>query len=311
MQDMDKELSDLAEKLAIPVKEHGKTKVAVIDFVNLEGQPEGELGKYVAEQLTVNLVMSTRGFSVLDRANLRKILAEHKLTSKGLVDPDNAKKLGMFAGVDALILGTIIPKASNSISLTAKIITTDTAEIIGAARAEFKTDETVRQLMTKPAVAETPAEESQSEFTPAIRKPFGDLQAKVESLRVVPGDNYYGYATLTLVISNMSDSKTYGVAMSPNPYTSFSLTNNRGDEFRGTEVSGIDTAFDRGGSFSGSMSDIPPKSSISVSIKSQVRWNGRRGDYRPYRFQTVIVFGEEKQGRHPDLRKCNVVLDIK
>jgi len=40
------------------------------------------------------------------------------------VDPDNAKKLGMFAGVDALILGTMVPM-NQDVELTAKIITTD------------------------------------------------------------------------------------------------------------------------------------------------------------------------------------------
>src|SRR5882724_5371902 len=146
--DMDKELSDLAEKLAPPIKDHAKKKVAVIDFTDLQGG-SSELGKYIAEQLTVNLVMGKRDFAVLDRANLKSILAEHKLTSQGLVDPANAKKLGEFAGVDALILGTIIPKRQN-ISLTAKIITTDTAEIVGAARAEFKSDDTVQQFLSHP-----------------------------------------------------------------------------------------------------------------------------------------------------------------
>src|SRR6266481_10029833 len=121
-QDMDKELSDLAEKLAVPIKDHGKKKIAVVDFTDLKGG-SSELGKYIAEQLTVNLVMGKRDFSVLDRANLKSILAEHKLTATGLVDPENAKKLGMFAGVDALVLGTIIPK-NQKITLTAKILTT-------------------------------------------------------------------------------------------------------------------------------------------------------------------------------------------
>src|SRR5258708_852180 len=124
--DMDTELQSLAEKIAVPIKEHDKKKVAVIDFTDLQGTTSGELGKYIAEQLTVNLVIGKREFSVLDRANLKSILAEHKLTAKGLIDPDNAKKLGQFAGVDALILGNIIPK-SKTTSLTAKVITTDTA----------------------------------------------------------------------------------------------------------------------------------------------------------------------------------------
>src|SRR6185295_17191188 len=143
-QDMDKELSDMATKLATLTKDNGKKKVTVLDFTDLQGG-SSELGKYIAEELTVDLVMVKTNFSVLDRANLRKILAEHKLTATGLIDPENAKKLGQFAGVDALILGTIIPKGQK-VALTAKIIATDTAEILGAARAEFQADEMVQKL---------------------------------------------------------------------------------------------------------------------------------------------------------------------
>lgn len=308
IQDIDKELSDLAEKLAVPITDHGKKKIAVVDFADLQGNSEGELGKYIAEQLTVDFVMGKRDFSLLDRANLKRILAEHKLTSQGLVDPENAKKLGMFAGVDALIMGTIIPKGTSSISLTAKIITTDTAEIIGAARAEFKADDTVRQLVAKPGAT---ADEGQGDVTSPPQKPFGDLQAKVESMKLLPGDRVYGFARLTFIITNTSESKTYGVALEADPYNNFHLSNSRGDEFRATDVSGIESAYERGGTFFGEVTDVPPKSSITISSKSQVAWTGKPGDYRPYRLQAIVIFGEEKQGRHPDLRKYNLVLDVK
>src|SRR4051794_7750467 len=104
--DIDTELTGLAQKLGAAVKENGKKKVTVLDFTDLEGQTS-ELGRYIAEQLTVDLVMNRKDFAVLDRANLKSILAEHKLTATGLVEPENAKKLGMFSGVDALVLGTI------------------------------------------------------------------------------------------------------------------------------------------------------------------------------------------------------------
>ena len=89
------------------------------------------------------------------------------------------------------------------------------------------------------------------------------------------------------------------------------FSNNRGDEFRVTEVSGVEKAYDAGGRFEGSMTYIPPKSAITVLAKSQVRWSGKAGDYRPYRFQTVVVFGEENQGRYPNAKKYNLVLDVK
>src|ERR1035438_1809081 len=111
-QDMDTELTKLTEDLAGKIKANGSKKITVLDFTDLQGG-SSELGKYIAEQLTVDFVMTKRDFAVLDRANLKSILAEHKLTATGLVDPENAKQLGKFAGVDALIIGTIIPKGPN------------------------------------------------------------------------------------------------------------------------------------------------------------------------------------------------------
>jgi hypothetical protein len=154
--------------------------------------------------------MGKRDFSVLDRANLNKILAEHKLTSQGLVDPDNAKKLGQFAGVDALILGTIIHKATKTVSLTAKVITTDTAEIVGAARAEFQTDNTVQELASKPTAevtaSGTPA--SLQDEKPQVVKTVGDLRVEVQSLRIVNGTQYL--LTMTLANQNSKKSIWYG-----------------------------------------------------------------------------------------------------
>lgn len=311
VQDMDKELSDLATKLAASINDNGKKKVTVLDFTDLQGG-SSELGKYIAEELTVDLVMVKKDFSVLDRANLRKILAEHKLTATGLVDPENAKKLGMFAGVDALILGTVTPK-NQKINLTAKIITTDTAEIVGAAKAEFKADEAVQKLLAQPAKGDdtTGASESSSPSTPPAAKPFGDLQVKVESLKVVSSGNYM-LGRLTLIITNTSASQTLGVAINPSIYQNFNLSNSRGDEFKATEVTGIDTAYDEGyNNFRGSLTDILPRSSITIVAKSQFLEYGNRGDYRPYRLQTELIWGIENQGRHHDLKKYNLVMDIK
>src|SRR5688572_26535955 len=93
--DLDTELSVLSDTVAALIHKHGKAKITVPDFTDLQGGTT-ELGRYIAEQLTVNLVMVKTNYSVLDRGNLRKIMTEHKLTASGLVDPDNAKKLGKF-----------------------------------------------------------------------------------------------------------------------------------------------------------------------------------------------------------------------
>src|ERR1017187_9355966 len=205
-QDMDTELSKLTEDLAAKIKDHGSKKVTVLDFTDLQGG-SSELGKYIAEQLTVDFVMTKRDFAVLDRANLKSILAEHKLTATGLVDPENAKQLGKFAGVDALVIGNIIPIGTN-INLTVKIITTETAEVVGAAKAKFKTDETVQQFLHQPAQTSEASGAGQPQLSPP-EKPFGDMQARVESLNLNLGDAIYGYATLTIIITNTSNSLIY------------------------------------------------------------------------------------------------------
>ena len=310
-QDMDTELAKLTEDLAAKIKANGSKKVTVLDFTDLQGGAS-ELGKYIAEQLTVDLVMNKRDFAVLDRANLKSILAEHKLTATGLVDPENAKQLGKFAGVDALLIGTIIPMGTN-INLAVKIITTETAEVVGAAKARFKTDDTVQQLLTQPAQTSETTQTSapgQPQLSPP-RMPFGDLQARVESINLTPGDSIYGYATLTLVITNTSISLTYGVGVNPDFYNKMNFSNGRGDVFKVTEVTGIDTVYQTFSGFSGSTTDIAPQSAITIVAKSQVHWSGKAGDYRPYRFQTEVVFGAEAKDSMLEMRKYNLVLNIK
>ena len=210
-QDIDTELANLTERLAGKIQAKDIKKVAVIDFTDLQGG-SSELGKYIAEQLTVDFVMTNRVFTVLDRANLKRILAEHKLTATGLIDPDNAKKIGMFAGVDALIMGTIIPKG-DKINLTAKMITTETAEIVGADKAGFKPDDTVKQLLAKPATESNVggnAVGTDSEATKVTKK-FGNLSVEVQSLQVVNGGRQY---VLNLGLSNTSAKKSIWVAFS-------------------------------------------------------------------------------------------------
>jgi TolB-like protein len=307
-QDMDTELTKLTEDLAGKIKANGNKKVTVLDFTDLQGGAS-ELGKYIAEQLTVDFVMSKREFAVLDRANLKSILAEHKLTATGLVDPENAKQLGKFAGVDALIIGNIIPIGSNT-TLTVKIITTETAEVVGAAKAKSKTDDTVQQFSSQPAQATEVSEPGQPQLSPT-RKPFGDLLAQVESINVTPGDGVYGYATLTLTITNTSASLTYGVSANPDFYNKMNLSDSQGNVFRMTEVTGIETAYEGFRGVIGKASEIDPQSAITIIAKSQVRWSGNAGEHPPYRFQTELIFGAMSKGSVIEIRKYNLSLNIK
>lgn len=310
-QEMDKELSDLTEKLATKVQSGSKKKVTVLDFTDLDGGTT-DLGKYVAEQLTVNFVTGDRKFTVVDRANLKKILAEHKLTASGLVDPENAKKLGQFSGVDALILGTIVSMPPN-IKLTAKIITTDTADIIGAGQCSFKSDTNVQQLLARAVT--TPAETTNSEpakAAPPVHKPIGDLRVLVESLRILPRtDPAYWRTRLTLIITNTSATQTYGVAMHQNCFEHFKLSNGNGEDFDACDVTGINNGFVDEGRFYGSMTDIPPGGSITIVANSQRMTNEKTVGMFPFRLQTGLYWAIDVNGRYPNVKTHNLIMDVK
>lgn len=131
----DAEMSALASRLSRDLVTSGHKTVAAVDFTNLQGQPT-ELGRYLSERLSVELV-KVGGVSVADRANIRAILAEHRLTEEGLINRANVKKLGEFAGVDAILTGTLTEVGENW-ELLVKAISTQTAQISAADRLTFR-----------------------------------------------------------------------------------------------------------------------------------------------------------------------------
>jgi curli biogenesis system outer membrane secretion channel CsgG len=258
-QDMDKQLSDLAEKLATLVKEHGIKKITILDFTDLQGGTS-ELGRYIAEQLTVSLVTEKREFSVVDRAHLNRILAEHKLTTSGLIDPDNAKKLGMFAGVDAFVFGTLTPK-DQEVTLTAKIISTETAEVVRGVKGQFKTDKTVEKLL---AIAAPGA--GWAEGAAKFVKTIGDLRVEVQSLHIVNENQYL----LSMDLLNQNQKKKLWVAISSDlsHHIKGAITDPDGFEFlsHGGAVSGIEHAANQRGSIF-TATELAPNNSIPVTVK--------------------------------------------
>ena len=119
-----------------------------------------DVGKGVVDLLVTDLVKDG-SYSVIERKALDKILAEQNFSNSNRADPNTAAKIGKILGVDAIVVGSITEfgnetkktglggvggnwhgmglgnvSRSNSkanVGLTARIIDTDTAEILGVA----------------------------------------------------------------------------------------------------------------------------------------------------------------------------------
>jgi TolB-like protein len=141
----DLQLTQITTTLLKGIQQTGKSRVAVVDFVDLDGNTS-RLGKFIAEELSVELTQSAVGIEVVDRAHLSAILHEHKLKSDGLLDPATTKELGQLAGVDIIVTGSITD-LGNSIRIVAKALSTDTARIVAASAGTLaKTPEVIALL---------------------------------------------------------------------------------------------------------------------------------------------------------------------
>jgi TolB-like protein len=140
-------VSSLSSGLSEIVTRSGRKTVAVVDFTDLQGCVT-ELGRYMAEDVSVALVNSAKGFEVVDRTNLKILMQEHKLASTGIIDPATARQLGKVAGVDTLVTGTIAP-LSDSVHVSAKVLDTETAKIFGGITADIPRTRAVEELLAK------------------------------------------------------------------------------------------------------------------------------------------------------------------
>ncbi|MGQ9571258.1 MAG: FlgO family outer membrane protein [Thermodesulfovibrionales bacterium] len=122
----EKEIKRLSSTISEDIVKAGKKTIAVTDFVDLQGNVN-ELGRFIAEELSVDLLDVAKGFEVIDRTHLKSILAEHKLSMSGLVNPNTVKKLGQITGAEAIVTGSVT-LFGDSIRVSYKVIATDTAK---------------------------------------------------------------------------------------------------------------------------------------------------------------------------------------
>lgn len=88
-----------------------KKRVAVFDFSDKTDHHYiwwggKSVGRGMADMLVTALVKSGR-YTVIERQNLDKMLAEQKLGVSGLVTPQSAAKIGKLLGVEMAIIGTV------------------------------------------------------------------------------------------------------------------------------------------------------------------------------------------------------------
>ena len=182
------DLKPVSASLAHRIEASGRKTVAVIDFTDLQGNVT-ELGRFLAEELSVDLVNDAKSFKVIDRTHLKAILHEHKLASTGLIDPQTARQLGRIAGVDALVTGTLTP-LGDSVRLSAKVLDTETATMIAASTVNVPKTKAIEELLSRGIGSQQSANvgsgSTAGASTSSLPKPTGSLPSfKTDIFRLV------------------------------------------------------------------------------------------------------------------------------
>jgi len=174
----EEELQGLSLKIAKNIERSGKRTVAVVDFTDLQGNVT-ELGRFIAEELSANLVSVRQEFRVIDRLHLKSIIAEHKLSASWFLEPKAVERFGKISGVDAIVTGTVTP-FGDSVRVSTKVITTDTAEVIAAATGNIAKTKAIEGLLAR-GIETTGAAPARPKILKKATKKFvlGDLEFRL------------------------------------------------------------------------------------------------------------------------------------
>ena len=141
------ELREEARYISGQIAGEGRAAVAVVDFTDLDGAVT-HLGRFMAEELSVELAGASRSFQVVDRSHLRSLVQEHKLAAKGLIDPSTARELGRIAGVDTLVTATLTP-LGDSVRLSIKVLDSESAQVLSSSSCNIPKTQAVDSLLRR------------------------------------------------------------------------------------------------------------------------------------------------------------------
>jgi curli biogenesis system outer membrane secretion channel CsgG len=146
---------ELYESSELPVN----SKIAIMPFTYGKDK-KSDVGIMISERLTTRIVKLHK-FKVIERQMLENVMQELHLEGSGIADAETTKKLGKVLGVEAIITGTVLDIDANKAEINARVIKTDTAEVIASSSAEIPDT-----WSEKPA----PAQSAPAESEPAVRQ---------------------------------------------------------------------------------------------------------------------------------------------
>jgi len=145
-------VAEIGKSISDSMLQEGKKKIAVIEFSDLNDNVT-DLGRFLAEELINELLKNKKekGYEIVERRQLNKVLKQLKLSSSGLLDPKSMKEVGKILNVDSIVTGSLTD-LGNDIKVNARIISVESAMIISSASTKIPKVGSVAKLMGQNSV---------------------------------------------------------------------------------------------------------------------------------------------------------------
>jgi len=245
IRDLDSKLTDLTSQIINSLTETERTRIAIIEFSDLDGNIT-EFGKYLSEELITRLFI-TRRFVVVERQFLNKVIEEHKLSYTHFFDEESVKEIGRLLGVDAIASGSLTD-LGRSVKVNARLIATETGSIFAVAAVEILKDEEVTMLLAKKAKSPYQkrkiAAKAPETPSPAPEKPKEKSSALLQKVETndftfeVKGCKMSGASiTCDLLITNNDEDREFGLNGGGGWYRGISrIFDDFGNEYRAKRI---------------------------------------------------------------------------
>lgn len=163
-------------KLAKDVTAVSSITVAIFDFESkAPGNPD--LGQQLGDILTARLSIYNQ-FRLVERKKLEDLLKEHQLNLAGMVDTNQAVKVGKMAGAKIMVFGRTFT-VDRDLYIVAKIVGTETSQVKGViakGNLESNLSDIINQLVDKLA-------DGLERWAPELLPKTEEFQNKVKMLK--------------------------------------------------------------------------------------------------------------------------------
>jgi TolB-like protein len=125
-------------------------RLAVLVFLSTKSEKQekfAEFGEYLSENIISALSKETKKIKLFERKRLDLILGENSLSLSGLINADQARKIGELVPVDAVLSGTFT-KLENYIDVNSRVIDAVTGEIMLTYSARVTLTNDLKSLFT-------------------------------------------------------------------------------------------------------------------------------------------------------------------